>query len=636
MSGGMDDPEATARTALAHCQRGEYPQAERLAQAALAQRPALPLAKYCLGFVALQTGREEEARALFIQALRGRPRFAEAHYNLGIARKRLGDFDGAIASFAAAVEINPRFGEAWINLGNALARLGYADKAVAAYENAARALPRDARVHHALGEALSRLDRLEEAVAAYGRALALRPDYARAAAGRLYARLRACAWDGLESRTRTLRQSVGRGVAGVPPFLFFALDATPAEQLRCARLWSTNEVAASVTGHARGPYRFDRGPRERLRLGYLSGDFRQCAQASLLAELIEVHDRGRFEVFGLSYGPDDGSAMRRRLAAGFDAFVELRELSTVAAADRIHAAGVDILLVTKGYTQDNRCEIASLRPAPIQVGLIGFPGTMGAPFIDYLIADRFVAPPEEAVCYDEKLVTLPENYQVNDGKRSVAASPATRDACGLPPTGFVFCNLCYPYKLTPQVFSVWMRLLNALPGSVFWLFAPLAIIRENLKREAVARGVDPARLLFADKLSPDEHLARYRLADLFLDTLPCNGHTTVSDALWAGCPVLTCVGQTFAGRVGQSLLHAVGLPELVAPDLAMYESLALALARDPERLRRLREKLAATRSSVSLFDANRYARHVEQAYETMWSIYRAGDSPRAFAVPSSQ
>ncbi|TAN54930.1 MAG: hypothetical protein EPN20_20950, partial [Magnetospirillum sp.] len=344
------------------------------------------------------------------------------------------------------------------------------------------------------------------------------------------------------------------------------------------------------------------------------------------------HDRDRFRITAYSCGEDDGSAMRRRLEGAFDRFVDLCPVDDAEAVRRIHGDEVDILVDLTGYTTGTRTAILAARPAPVQVNYLGFPGTMGADFIDYIIVDSIVAPPDQQPNFAERLVRLPHSYQANDTRRPIAAQRPSRSECGLPERGFVFCCFNNTFKITPILFDVWMRLLAMVPGSVLWLFQANDKVGDRLKAEAARRGVDPARLIFAARRDLPDHLARHDCADLFLDTLPYNAHTTASDALWAGLPVLTCRGGTFAGRVAASLLSAVGLPELITESREEYESLALALARDPARLAALRQKLRQNRHAAPLFDSAGFTRDLEAAYSRMWDTWCAGRCPEAFAV----
>ena len=443
----------------------------------------------------------------------------------------------------------------------------------------------------------------------------------------LYEKQHMCDWTGFEELSGMQRRRVFERLARPSsPFSLLSIPSTRAEQLQSARNFAQFQLRAV----ARDRMEFKSSPRSggKLRIGYLSSDFHEHATAYLMAELFELHDRSRFEVMAYSYGKDDGSPMRARLTRAFDRFTDVGPLSHAAAAAAIHADGTDILVDLKGYTQHARTGIVALRPAPVQVSYLGYPGTMGAEFIDYLIADRFVVPAEHAAEYSEQLVLLPGSYQVNDRMRSIAATPPRREL-GLPENGFVFCCFNQTYKIVPEMFTLWMRLLQAVPGSILWLLESNPWVGQNLSREARNRGIDPSRLVFAPKLPLDRHLGRMRAADLFLDTLPCNAHTTASDALWAGLPVLTSAGDTFASRVAGSLLSAVGMPELISGSMREYEDLALGLAREPARLVALRGKLARNRDSSPLFDAPAYVRNLESAYERMWQLFLSGQGPQA-------
>jgi predicted O-linked N-acetylglucosamine transferase (SPINDLY family) len=373
---------------------------------------------------------------------------------------------------------------------------------------------------------------------------------------------------------------------------------------------------------------------ERIRIAYVSADFHQHATSYLTAGMFECHDKSRFEITAISIGPDDNSEIRQRLKDSFDYFIDVTALSEDQIASRIRDSEIDIVVDLKGFTQDARTGVFAHRPAPIQVNYLGYPGTLGAKYIDYIIADRNVIPEDQQKFYSEKIVYMPNSYQVNDTKRLTADVIFTRPELGLPPTGFVFCCFNNNYKITPHVFDCWMRVLKQVEGGVLWLLEANAKAAGNLRREAAARGVNAERLIFARKRPLSEHLARYRLADLFLDTLPCNAHTTASDALWAGLPVLTCSGETFASRVAASLLHAIHLPQLATTTLEDYESLAIELAKHPNKLKEIKQKLADNRLTTPLFDTKLFTKHIEAAYTAMYERYRAGLAPDHIIVPS--
>jgi protein O-GlcNAc transferase len=412
------------------------------------------------------------------------------------------------------------------------------------------------------------------------------------------------------------------------PFAFLAMSDDPQLHHDLAKAYVRNR--APLPG---SPLWRQRGAREKIRIGYLSADFQEHPVSFLIAEMIALHDRSRFEIFGISAGANDGGEQRRLLEATFDTFVDVSAITDTALAQRIAEAEIDILVDLGGHTKDGRILALAHRPAPVQVTYLGYPGPTGAPFIDYAIVDANVVPASDAHAYSEKLVYLPECFLCNDRRRKLADRTPSRAECGLPTDGFVFCCFNNSYKINAPVFDIWMRLLTAVPGSVLWLRADNNSARANLQREATARGVAPQRLVFAERVdSNSDHLARHRVADLFIDTLPYNAHITASNALWVGLPVLTCTGRSFAARVAGSLLHAIGLPELVTGSLPEYEALALRLATCPAELRALRDRLAYNRSTHPLFDTPRWTRHLEAAFQEMWSLHCDGEQPRSFAA----
>lgn len=414
-----------------------------------------------------------------------------------------------------------------------------------------------------------------------------------------------------------------------PPFPQLSVSDDPAIHLSAAR----NYCANLMSGHSFTPlWDGQRYSHDKIRLAYLSADYHEHATTYLMAELFERHDRSRFGVVGISFGPEDTSPMRQRLLKTFDPFIDVRQMSHLEAAQQIRNLEIDIAVDIKGYTKDCRRQIPAYRPAPIQVNYLGYPSTMGADFIDYILVDPFIAPSDQQPHFTEKLIHLPDCYQVNDSKRIVDDRTPSRQECELPDKGFVFCCFNNSYKFTPEFFDIWMRLLQAIPGSVLWLLGKNQSMQDNLRRQSQARDVNPDRLIFASHQPLPEHLTRHRMADRFLDTLPYNAHTTTSDALWAGLPVMTCAGNSFAGRVAGSLLCAIGLPELVTSTLLDYEALALQLATRPHELFQIKEKLHQNRLRSPLFVCDRFRRHIEETYTEMWSVWQRGKHPRAFAV----
>ena len=645
-------------------QEHELDAAEASYRRAMSLHPGIAVVHNNLGTVLKDQGRLNEALAAFEDAIRLQPDYAEAFYNratvlqqqarleealwaygraielrddytdaqnnAGIVLVELGRLDDAIDLYRRLLERMPGHADACNNMGTALLAAGRSEESRAAFEQALAYKPDFPEAFYNLGNAWRELGNVAEAIATYQNALRLRPGYADAFSQLAYHRAQACEWGSYETDQQELVDMVRRGVR-VPPFYLLAAAASASDQLLCAQNW---------IGPIRPPRQaeFDHRPvvaKERIRLGYLSGDFHQHATAQLMAELFERHDRDRFEVFGYSYGPDDGSAMRARLISAFDRFIDVRALSHREVATTIHADAVDILIDLKGYTHRARPAISAYRPAPVQVSYLGYPATMGADFIDYVMVDPFVVPAGEQRFFSERLVHLPDSYQANDSKREIASSCGPRPEFGLPAEGLVFCSFNNSYKISPVFFDIWMRLLHATPGSVLWLLRSNELVEHHLRAEAVRRGVEAKRLVFAPVVPLGEHLARHRHADLFVDTLPCNAHTTASDALWAGLPVLTCSGNTFAGRVAGGLLRAVGLPELITESLGEYERVALDLVRNPERLVALRQRLERSRDTSALFDLPKLTGNIEAAYARMWQTCLSRKAPEAFSIENA-
>jgi protein O-GlcNAc transferase len=595
---------------------------------ALALQPNLVEALANRGAVLRALGRPEAALDSYDRVLALRPDFPEVLNNRGSVLLDLRRPAEAVASYDRALALQPGQAEILNNRGNALLDAGSAEAAVASYGEALRLRPHYPEALNNRASVLRSLARYEAAAEDYRRLQEIAPDFAYTAGDLLAARRALCDWNGDEAALAGLEPAIGAGRRAIHPFNCLAISDSPGDQRRCAEIYAADKTPRQSPIRKRSA----RYGHDRIRLAYLSADFHDHATAHLMAELFETHDRTRFETVALSFGPDRTSPMRTRLEAGFSRFIDIRDTSDRAAAQLLKDMEIDIAVDLKGYTGGSRPGILAFRPAPVQVNYLGFPGTMGADHIDYILADRFIIPAEQERFYSENVVCLPECYQPNDSKRIIAEVTPTRAQAGLPETGFVFCSFNSNYKITPQIFDLWMRLLRQVEGSVLWLLGGSAAAIRNLRREAGARGVDPERLVFAPRLPPPEHLARHRLADLFLDTLPCNAHTTASDALWAGLPVLTCPGAGFAARVAGSLVQAAGLPELIAPDLDAYAALALGLARDPDRLAAIKAKLAGNRTTVPLFDIGLLRRHIERAYETMWACYERGEAPAGFTV----
>jgi predicted O-linked N-acetylglucosamine transferase (SPINDLY family) len=645
-------------------------------------------AAYLLGIIALQKSDAARAGEMLARAAAIDPYSASAHNDYGRAQILLGELEQALAAFDRAIAVNPEHSAAHNNRGDVLNDLQQYEAAVASYDRAIELKPGSAAMHNSRGNALFALQRYEDAAAAYERAIALRANYSDAhnnrgnslhmlgrydaalesfnkaisldpgfadwyasratmlsdlkqyraaisdfdaaialkcelktlSALRLFAKMHICDWSDRDADIALLTEGVERNEPVVNPFILLALSDSAALQQRAAEIWARQvhrEEQASPTTCARGGA-------EKIRIGYFSADYHDHATMHLMAGMFEAHDRSRFEIMALSFGPDSQDEVRGRLVAACDQFIEVRGKSDRDVALLARDLSVDIAVDLKGYTKDGRPGIFACRAAPVQVSYLGYPGTLGAPYMDYLIADRTLIPQSSRRFYSEKIIELPFSYQINDSKRAIAERQFTREELELPQSGFVFCCLNNTYKITPSVFDCWMRILKRVEGSVLWLLEDNPSAASYLRQEALRRDVQPERLIFAKRMAKSEHLARHRAADLFIDTWPCNAHTTASDSLWAGLPVLTCSGEAFASRAAASLLRAVGLPDLIAATPADYEEMAVALAADAGRLADIKQRLIAAHDSAPLFDTQLTTRHLEAAFGQIFARHQKG------------
>jgi predicted O-linked N-acetylglucosamine transferase (SPINDLY family) len=632
------DFQALYAQAAAAQKSGNPAEAERLYRAILANA-AIPEAMVNYANLLARLGRGGEALIQYDRALQARPDFFEAHFNRANLLLEMKRFEDAAAGFDRAVTARGDVPGAWNNRGTALRGLRRFAEALESYHRAVTLAPDHVGALTNRAIALFDLQRLGEALAAADRALAAQPGFAEAlyikgnilrdmsrlpdaqaayeqAHGQPHAlngaaqmSLALCDWERTAALAPRLKEAVEARSAVVQPFVLLGYSDDAGLQRRCAENYVRRVAPAQAPLSDGKPYGHDK-----IRLAYLSADFHQHPTAQLMAELFERHDRSRFEVTAIAFGPDDGSAMRTRLVRAFDRFEDVRAMSDLEVARLLRAREIDIAVDLNGHTEGARPGIFAHRPVPVQVNYLVYPGTSGASYMTHILADRIVLPPEHQVFCSEKIAYLPDCYQANDAKRLVGDAP-TRAETGLPEEGFVFCCFNNGWKITAPVFGIWMRLLAQVDGSVLWLLdGPHAA---NLRAAATAHGIDTARLIFAPKIDAAAHLARHRLADLFLDTLPYNAHTTASDALWAGVPVVTEIGKAFAGRVAASLLKSINLPELVTANASAYEALALDLAKNPAALKATREKLARGRATTPLYDSATFVREIETAYTTM-------------------
>ncbi len=571
----------------------------------------------------------DSAARLYENLLRDVPDLADGWANLGMLRRQLGRLDDAERSCRRALAIDGGHANALNNLGIVLAARGRYPEAIAAYRAVTARHPRFHEAWCNLGLSLSAAGQPGEAGRAFATALKIAPDYTEALVQFVFHKLQCCDWDDLDGAIGGLSAAVASGAGTVNPFALLPVCRDPRELLRAARGFSAR-IARSVGGV--GPPTPTRSAGVKIRIGYVSSDFHRHAVSTLAAELFEAHDGDRFEVTGYSHGPDIEDAMRGRLRGAFAWFVDIAGMGAAEAVDTIRRDGIDILVDLNGHTRGARTELFARRAAPIQVNYLGYPGTMGADFVDYVVADHVVAPPGAEADYSEKIVRLAGSYQPNDGARPLPSDPPPRSGLGLPETGFVFCCFNQAFKITPDMLDTWFRLLRDVPGSVLWLLAFNAEAPVRLRALAKAAGIDPSRLVFAPNLPADRHLARLQRADLVLDTHPYGAHTTASDALWAGVSVLTMAGATFQSRVAASLLTALGVGEPVTRSLPEYHALGRSLATDRGKLEDVRRRIVAARSTSDLFSGRAMARKLEAAYAFMWRRHCAGQAPDHFTV----
>lgn len=603
---------------------GRYQAVEASLQGLLPRFPDWGAGWKMLGYCQMMTGQYPMAIQVLLKALSLLGSDADVCNALATLYRAIGELAAAITFYSKAIKQRPVFPEAYNNLGGALMLKGDVDAAISVFSTAIAQNPQYPEAHHNLGNALLVKGRRARAVVAYREAWCLRPEFLEPLSMACHQQMHCVQWGGLTADIERLRQQARQtGWQGTAPFVFLTLPGTSREEQRaCAQEFAQRQYGAFMN---RAPLYVARESNGRkLRIGYLSSDFHEHATSYLLAGVIENHDRERFEIHAYSYGPDDQSLIRRRMQEAVTVFRDIRSLGHEQAAKCIADDAIDILVDLKGFTENARPEISALRPAPVVVNWLGYPGTLGhARLADYIIGDTVVTPLAHAGEYSEALALMPGCYQPNDRARVLGAVPSRKDA-SLPDAGFVFCSFNQAYKITPDVFDDWCQLLKEADGSVLWLLDPGVDAVSNLRREALARGVIPDRLIFAPKLPLSEHLGRLQLADLALDTYPCTSHTTGSDALWAGVPLVTRIGDTFASRVAASLLHAVEMPELVTHSREAYRELVLSLCRQPEKLAVLKTRLVEGRQTCVLFDTSRFTGNLERLYTLIWQQYRKG------------
>jgi predicted O-linked N-acetylglucosamine transferase (SPINDLY family) len=585
---------------------------------ALKLKPNYAEAYYNKGNIFRNLKRYDEALYNYDQALKLKPDYFEVYNNKALTLNYLKRYDEALYNYDQALKLKPDYVIAYCNKGNIFKDLKRYDEALYHYDQAIKLKPDFAEVYNNKGNIFKDLKRYDKALYHYDQAIKLKPDFEYLFGMSLHMKMFMCDWQDFNVKVENLLLQTNENKKSSFCYSLLALTDSPSIQRKSSEIWINDKHPFNSLF---GPILKSR-QRDKIKIGYYSPDFREHPVTYLLTELIELHDKNQFELFGFYFGPPDSSKMHKRVSSAFNQFIDVGLKSDKDIALISRELGIDIAVDLAGFTGFARTDIFSYRAAPIQVNYLGCPGTMEAEYIDYIIADPIIIPTESQQYYSEKIVYLPNSYQVNDRQRSMTDKVFTKDELGLPKDSFVFCCFNNNYKITPNTFDGWVRILKVVKGSVLWLLEdnPIAVL--NLRKEAQVRGLDPNRLVFAKRANPPEHLARHRAADLFIDTLPYNAHTTASDALWAGLPVLTCMGESFASRVAASLLNAIELPELITTTQKQYEARAIELATNPEKLKAIKYKLERNRLTTALFDTPRFTKHIEAAYKQMYERYQ--------------
>ncbi len=616
--------------AVAHAALKQFEPAIARYTKAIEIRPDIAAFHNGLGKVLSEASRQDEAIASFGRALTISPRFTDAYYSLGIALRAVGRHDEAVASVARAVQLEPNSAEIIHHHGAALCDAGRYQEALAPLRRALQIAPGVIGTHIYLSIALNKLGRYSEDLVCLNEILKIDPTVADVRGQKLFLQAMMCDWASRDEDAEMF-PTLGIEGAALRPFVMLSLEDNPARH----KSRSENFARQRYNQPELPPIAIPAARPERLRIGYFSADFNDHPTMYLLVRLLELHDRAQFQVYAYSYGPPVQDAMRVRAEAAVDVYRDVHHLGAAEIAKLAREDGIDIAVDLMGYTKNARTEIFARQAAAVQINYLGYPGTMGAPFIDYIIADKTLIPPEQRMHFCEKIIDMPNSYQATDNTREISARAVTRSEMGLPENGFVFCCFNNSFKISPAEFDVWMRLLEKVEGSVLWLLNSNPWVEPNLRREAQKRNIDPERLVFAQRVPISDHLARHRLADLFLDTFNYNAHSTASDALWSGLPVVTKFGQGFASRVGAGLLNAIDLAELITKSEEEYERLALELALNPAKLGELKEKLSEHRLKKPLFDSEKFARHIEQAYRRIYGRYIDAKAPEDIEIAAN-
>ncbi|PKL49100.1 MAG: hypothetical protein CVV42_07130 [Candidatus Riflebacteria bacterium HGW-Riflebacteria-2] len=609
-------------------QQNKLAEAEAAFLEILADNPQSVPALFSLGGIEHTRKNLHKALAYFERGIAVKADFPALWFNLGTTRQALKQYEKALACYDRALQIDPKYIEALMNRGTVLVDMKQHKDALLNYENLLKIDPNNTKALCNRGIILTDFKLNELAIATFERLLELSPDYNYAAGLLCFAKLHACDWKNLDSLQQQIIEGVRSGRRVCKTMAFTAVAREPGDHLLCARIFADH-----FCPDQQPLWQGEKYDHHKIRIAYVSPDFREHPVGHLITGVFEHHNRNEFETIAISLGIDDNSPLRQRIQAAFDEFIDARQMTSYDLAKMLREREVDVLIDLAGYTADSRPDLFAWRPAPVQVNYLGYSSTMGTGYHDYIIADRQIIPEEYRDCYSEKVVYLPDTYLPTDASLQIADATPPRHEYGLPEKGFIFCSFNHDYKINPEIFDIWMRLLKQVPGSVLWLMKLNEAAEKNLRKEADSRGIAPERIIFATRVPRiEDHLARYRMADLFLDTFPCNAHSTASDVLRAGLPIVTCCGKAFAGRVAAGLLTVLGLPELITESPADYENLALKLATSKRSLNRIRKKLATNLENTPLYDTTQYCRNLEAAYSEMYARYQRGDNPDHISV----
>ena len=572
---------------------------------------------HLLGIISFQLKDYKKSSELISQAIKINPNDAEVYNNLAIVSKKLNQLDIAYNNYCNAIKLKPDYAEAHNSCGVILKELKKDDDAIKSFNLAIKFNKNYAEAYYNLGHIFFERKKYNEALENFYESYKINPKLDYLLSSIIFTKHRICEWDSFDKELLDLENNILNEKKKINPFLTLSFYESPQLQKKSAEIFVKDEYNdKNIQNH-----KFYNQAKQKIRIAYYSADFRNHPMSYLLANLFELHDKNKFEIIGISFGPDKDDQMRKRVSRAFDKFYDLRLKTDEEIVKFSRELKIDIAIDLMCFTKYHKFGIFVKKCAPIQVNYLGYPGTSGTNYLDYIIADKILIPKESQKYYSEKIVYLPDTYQANDSTKKISDKVFTREELGLPKNGFVFCCFNNNYKITPQVFNVWMRMLNRVKNSVLWILSEDINISKNLKNETKIRGIDFNRIVFAERIKMNEHLARQKVADLFIDTFPYTGHTTASDALWVGLPVLTRIGKSFASKVSASLLNTIGLSELVTNSEKEYEDLAVELAINTTKLKEIKNKLKNNKTTKPLFNTQNFTRNIEKAYSLMYERY---------------